>query len=104
LISIVEWRLATLLHLCLSVGNGGATGKRFVAEGRLPVPGDDQLRAIQELGSSKKGSGEVCAIKHCFEKVRPLKIGVAEVRLAQGGSSEIGTPKIRSGKIEPAQI
>jgi len=68
----------------ISVRNGSATGKLFVPEGRLPVPGDDQLRAIQELGSIKKGSGEV--------------------RLAQGGSSEICTPKIRLRKIVPAQI
>jgi hypothetical protein len=88
----------------ISVRNGSATGQCFVAEGRLPVPGDDQLRAIQELGSSKKGSGEVRAVENCFEQIRPLKVGAGEIRLAQARSSEIGTPKIRTGKIVPAQI
>src|SRR5215469_9224550 len=88
----------------ISVRNGSATGKLFVAERRLPVPGDDQLRAIEELGSIKEGSREVGAIEHCLEEVSPLKIGTGEGRLAQARSSEIGTPKIRSGKIVSAQI
>ena len=70
----------------------------------MPVPGDGQLRAIQELGSIEKGSGEVRTVEQCFEKICPLKVGSRQVRLAQVGSSEIGTPKIRSGKIVPAQI
>ena len=59
-----------------AVRNGRAAGKRVVAECRLPVPGNSQLGAIQELGSLQEGSGEVGAIEHCFEKVRPFQIGI----------------------------
>jgi hypothetical protein len=64
-----------LLILCPSVRNGGAAGKRFVAVGRLPVSGDDQLCAIQELGSIKQGSGEVGSVEHCFEKICSFQVG-----------------------------
>jgi len=87
-----------------SVRHRRPAGKLVIAECRLPVPGNSQLGAIQELGSLQEGPGEVGAIEHCFEEVRLLQIGTREVRLDQIRSSEIGTLKIRAGKIEPAQI
>ena len=59
---------------------------------------------MQELGSIKKGSGEVGAVEHCFEQVCALKVGAGQVRLVQARSSEIGNSKIRSAKIEPAEV
>ena len=71
--------LAGSLFNCLSresgVGNSRAAGKPVIAERRLPVVGKDQLGAIQELGSLQEGPGEVGAVEHCFEKVRPLQMG-----------------------------
>jgi hypothetical protein len=58
-----------------SVRNRGAAGKRVIAEGRLPVPGDDELGAIEELGSSQEGFGKIGAIEHRFEEVRALEVG-----------------------------
>lgn len=59
------------MGLCrwLSVWNGGATGKCVVAKSRLPVPGDDQLGGIQELGPIQERSGEVRAIEHRLKQI-----------------------------------
>src|SRR5215469_5123523 len=87
-----------------SVRNRRPAGKCSIAEGHLPVPGNNELRTVQKLRSIQEGPGEVGAIEHCFEEVRLLQIGTRQVRLDQIRSSEIGTLKIRAGKIEPAQI
>jgi hypothetical protein len=81
-----------------------AAGKRLIAESRLPVPGNDQLRTIQELRSVQEGLGEVGAIKHRLEKVRALQMSIRQVRSAQVRPSEIRAPQINSGKIEAAQV
>jgi hypothetical protein len=47
----------------------------------LPVPGDDQLGAIQELGSIQQGSVKIGAIEHRFEEVRAIQVGTGQVRL-----------------------
>ena len=52
----------------------------------------------------QKSAGEVGAIQHCFEKLRPLQMGARQVRLAEIRSPEIGTPKVRPGEIKSAQI
>jgi hypothetical protein len=41
----------------------------------LPVPGDDELSAVQELGTIQKSPGKIGAIKHRFEEVRTLVEG-----------------------------
>jgi hypothetical protein len=87
-----------------SVGNRGAAGKRVIAVGRLPVPGDDELGAIEELGSSQEGFGKVGAVKHRLEQVRALQMRTRQIRPAQVHPSEVGIPKIGPRKIEPAQI
>lgn len=40
-----------------SVWNRGPAAKRLITEGRLPVPGDDELGTIQELHSTQKSPG-----------------------------------------------
>ena len=86
------------------IRNRGATGKRLVTKGRLPVPSDDELGAIQKLGSSQEGPGKISVIKYRFEEVRTLKTGTRQIRTAESSSPEVGTAKIRPGQIEPGQI
>ena len=77
-----------------SVRNGGATGKRVIAKGRLPVPGNYELSAVQELGSLQKSPGKIGAIEHRLEEVGGLQMRNRQVRSAQVRTPEIGTPKI----------
>ena len=74
------------------VGNSRATGKRVVSESRLPVPGNNQLRAIEELGLTQERSRQIGAVEHCFEKVRPLNVSTRQTRVTQIRSSQIGIP------------
>jgi hypothetical protein len=37
----------------------------------LPIPGDDELSAVQELGTIQKSPGKIGAIKHRFEEFAP---------------------------------
>src|SRR5215471_5804352 len=87
-----------------SVRNRRPAGKCIIAEGHLPVPGNNELRTVQKLRSIQEGPAEVGAIERGFEKVCPLQIGTRQVRLAQIRSSEIGSLKIRARKIKPAQV
>jgi hypothetical protein len=41
----------------------------------LPVPGDDELGTIKELGAIQKSPGEISAIEYSFEEVRTLETG-----------------------------
>jgi hypothetical protein len=59
----------------LPVRNSCSTGKRLIPEGCLPVPGDDELSAIQKLGFCQEGPSKIGAIKYSFEKVRALEMG-----------------------------
>jgi len=77
-----------------SVWNSRATGKRVIAEGCLPVSGDHELRAIQELGSIQKSPGKIGAIERRLEEVRAVYMGTRQIRPAQVRTSEIGTSKI----------
>ena len=58
-----------------SVGNSGAAGERVITESRLPVPGDDELGAIQKTGAVQKRSGKIDAIQRSLEEVRALDVG-----------------------------
>ena len=55
------------------VGNSRTAGKRFVTEGRLPVPSNDELRTIQKLSPIQMGPGEIGTVECCFEEVRTLQ-------------------------------
>jgi hypothetical protein len=59
----------------LPIGNGGAAVERLITEGRLPVPGNDELGTIKKLGFRQKGPGKTGAIKYSFEEVRALEMG-----------------------------
>jgi hypothetical protein len=50
-----------------SVRNRGATGKRIITEGRLPVPRDGKLGTIEKLSSGQEGPGKIGAIEHHLE-------------------------------------
>jgi hypothetical protein len=41
----------------------------------LPVSGDHELRAIQELGSIQKSPGKIGVIEHRLEEVRAVQMG-----------------------------
>ena len=56
------------------VWNNRAAGKRVITKSRLPVPGDYELSAVQELGSIQKSSGKISAIKHRLEEVRAVQM------------------------------
>jgi hypothetical protein len=86
------------------VWDSRATAKRLITEGRLPVPGDHKLGAIQKLGSGQEGPRKIGPIEHRLEKVCALQAGTREVRPVQVRPSKIGATKIGSRKIEPAQI
>src|SRR5262249_55693823 len=86
------------------VRNCSATGKRVIAESRLPVLGHDELCAVQELGIAQKSSGEIGATKNRLEEVCPLQVGAGQVRPVQLRASEIGALKINPGKIVSAQV
>ena len=59
----------------LSIWNGGAAGERLIAKSGLPVSGDDDLGAIQELGAEQESPGKIGAVEHRFEEVCPLQAG-----------------------------
>src|SRR5438270_8537595 len=77
-----------------SVRNRGATDKRLITEGRLPVPGDHKLSAVEELGSIQKSPGEIGPIEHRLEEVRAVQMSTRQVRPAQVRAPEIGTSKV----------
>jgi hypothetical protein len=58
-----------------SVRNSGATSERLITEGRLPVPGDDELSTIQKLSSIQESPGKIGAIEYSLEEVRTLEMG-----------------------------
>ena len=70
--------LAVSLFKCLSressVGNSLAAGKRLIAERRLPVPGKDQLRAIQELDFMQESTSQVGASSTALKRFAPSKL------------------------------
>ena len=45
---------ATGLFVRYPIRNSGTAAQRGIAEGRLPVPGGDELGTIQELGAIPK--------------------------------------------------
>jgi hypothetical protein len=61
--------------------NRGAAAERLIAEGRLPVPGSDELGTIKKLSSGQEGPGKIGAIEHRFEEVRAIQVGTGQVRL-----------------------
>ena len=82
-----------LFWLC-PARNSRATGKRLIAKGRLPVPGNYDLNAVQELGTIQKSPGKISAINDRFEEVRAVQMHTRQIRPAQIRPSEIGTAKI----------
>src|ERR1700675_3279782 len=87
-----------------SARNGCAAVQRVVTEGRLPVPGDEQLGTIQELGAEQESPGKIGAVEHRFEEVCPLQAGPRQIRICALCSPKVGASKVRSRKIKPAQI
>jgi len=77
-----------------SVWNSRATGKLVIAKGRLPVPGNYELSAVQELGSIQKSPGKIGAIEHRLKEVCAVQMRTRQIRPAQVRAPEIGTPKI----------
>src|SRR6516165_12625200 len=94
-------RLLPRRFLC---GDRGAAAEFIIAKRRLPVPGDGQLRAIQELRAIEESPGEIGAVEHRLEQVRFLQVRAGELRVGKVGSPQIGTPQIGTRKIKPAQI
>jgi len=70
----------------------------------LPIPGDDQLGAIQELRAIKEGPGEIGAVEHRLEQVRPVQAGTREIRTGKIGPPKVGALHVSARKIEPVQI
>ena len=94
-VAILECRSRTgWLSRRRPVWNSRATGKRVIAEGRLPVSGNYELSAVQELGSIQKSPGKISAIEYRFEEVSALKMRTRQIRLAQIRAPEIGTSKV----------
>jgi hypothetical protein len=60
----------------------------------LPVPGDNELSAVQELGSIQKSPGKISVIEHRLEEVRAVQMSTRQVRPAQVRAPEIGTSKV----------
>jgi len=60
----------------------------------LPVPGDYELTAVQELSFIQKSPGKISAIEYRFEEVSALQMRTRQIRRAQVRPPEIGTPKI----------
>ena len=48
--------------------------KPLIAEGRLPVPSNYQLRTIQKLRSIQVSPGKIGAIEYRFEEIRTLQV------------------------------
>jgi hypothetical protein len=63
--------------------NSRATPKLLITESRLPVPGDEELGAVQELGSIQESSGEVGAIELRLEQVCAIQTGTRQIRIAE---------------------
>src|SRR5580704_9228921 len=83
-----------------AVWNGRATGKRVIAKGRLPVPGNYELSAVQELGSIQSSPGKIGAIEHRFKEVRTVQMRTRQIRPAQVRAPEMGTSKVGPRQIE----
>jgi hypothetical protein len=60
----------------------------------LPVPGDRELSAVQELGSIQKSPDKISAIEYRFEEVGAVQMCYRQIRPAQVRAPEIGTLKI----------
>jgi hypothetical protein len=60
----------------------------------LPVPGDNELSAVEELGSVQEGPSKIGAIEHRLEEIRALQVRTRQVCPAQVRPPEIGIPKI----------
>jgi hypothetical protein len=60
----------------------------------LPVPGGNELSAVQELGCIQESPGKISAIKDRFEEVRAVQMHTRQIRPAQIRPSEIGTAPI----------
>jgi hypothetical protein len=85
----------------VTLSGTAATGKRLIAEGRLPVPSTDELGTTQKLSSIEVSPGNIGAIEYRFEEVRTLQ---TQIRITECRSPKVGTAEIRAGKIEPGQI
>jgi hypothetical protein len=86
------------------VWNSRATAKRLITEGRLPVPADHKLGAIQKLGAGQESPCKVGTIEYRFEEVRALEVGPGQIRVGELCSPEISIAKIGPRKVEPTQI
>jgi hypothetical protein len=73
-------------------------------EGRLPVPGSDELGTIKKLSSGQEGPGKIGAVEHRFEQVHAFQVSGRQVRPVQVRPAEIGAAKIHSRKVEATQI
>src|SRR5713226_5063940 len=82
------------------IRNIRTAAKRGIAEGRLPIPGGDELGTIEELGAIEERAGKIGAVEHRFEEIRPLHPGTRQVRIAALRSPQIGASKIRPREIE----
>ena len=52
----------------------------------------------------EEGPGEIGAVEHPFEQIRPFQVRAGEICPGAIGSPQIGTAKVGTRKIEPAQI
>src|SRR5215471_981409 len=87
-----------------AVRKRGTTGKRGITDSGLPVPGNDELSAIEKLGSSQEGPRKIGTIEYRFKKVRTVETGARQIRIAEVSPSQISAPKVRPRKIETSQI
>jgi len=60
----------------------------------LPILGDYELSAVQELGAIQKSPGKISAIEYRFEDVGAVETRTRQICPAQVRAPEIGTPKI----------
>ena len=58
-----------------------SAAERLITEGRLPVPGSDELGTIKKLSSGQEGPSKIGAVEHRFEEVRTIQVGAGQVRL-----------------------
>ena len=86
------------------VRDDGPAAKRFVAEGQLPILGDDELGTVQELDAMDERAGKLGSVEHRLEEVRPFQMSTRQVCAAARGPPQIGAPEIRPRKIEATEI
>jgi hypothetical protein len=70
----------------------------------LPVSGNYELSAVQELSSIQKSPGKIGAIEHRFEKVRGVQMRTRQIRPTQVRAPEIIECPFESRHMAPKRL